>query len=221
MRLRRLVSVGVLPLVLFTDIQVSAQYSCPDQRRFWDPDKCTAFLEQRVLEKFPGLFSRDGQRLVVRFANGQQKVFVSGERRKGSESSSIGYIFLDYFPKIQYGLVRVAYYEGWTDLLLNMRTGESTDIHDDPVFSPDGLRFAVAKDDQMVGRGIFAVYNVNATGVAREFLEEMDKRGVKNLKWLADDAISFVAYGYDPPIERSRVLKREREGNKSTMWRIR
>jgi hypothetical protein len=88
------------------------------------------------------------------------------------------------------------------------------------VFSPDGFRFAVAKDDEMVGRGIFAVYNVNTTGVTREFLEEMDKRGVKNLKWLRNDAISFVAYGYDPPIETSRVLERKSRANKSATWRV-
>jgi hypothetical protein len=182
MRLGRLVPVGVLALVLLADSQVTAQYSCPDQGRFWNPDKCTAFLEQRVLEKFPGLFSRDGQRLVVRFANGQQKVFVSGVRQKGSESSYIEHVFLDYFPKIQYGLLRINYWEGRTELLLNMRTGESIDIHDDPVFSPDGFRFAVAEDNGMVGRGIFAVYSVTVDGVKSEFFEEMDKRGVKNLK---------------------------------------
>jgi hypothetical protein len=72
----------------------------------------------------------------------------------------------------------------------------------------------------MVGRGIFAVYSVSASDVRREFVEEMDTRGVKNLKWLANDAISFVAYSYDPPIERSRVLQREPGGNKSATWRI-
>jgi hypothetical protein len=126
---------------------VAAQYSCPDQGRYWDPDKCTAFLERRVLKRFPGLFTRDGQRLVVGFGNGKQKVFVSGEREKDHEDSYVRYIFLDYFPKIKYGLVRVGYYEGWTDVLLNLRTGESTDIDDDPLFSPDGLRFAVVKEE--------------------------------------------------------------------------
>jgi hypothetical protein len=48
----------------------------------------------------------------------------------------------------------------------------------------------------------------------------MDKRGVKNLKWLGNDEISFVAYTYASSIETSRVLKREPGGNKSAKWRI-
>jgi hypothetical protein len=93
MRLRRLVPVGILALVLFADIQVSAQYACPDQGRFWDPNKCVAFLEQRVLSRFPGLFRRDGQRLVIGLANGKQRVFVSGEREKDHETAISGTSF--------------------------------------------------------------------------------------------------------------------------------
>ena len=55
----------------------------------------------------------------------------------------------------------------------------------------------------------------------REFLEEMDKRGVKNLKWIGDEAISFVAYTYDPLVETSRVLKREVGVKGTPFWRIR
>jgi len=117
--------------------------------------------------------------------------------------------------------VGVGYYESWTDLLLNMKTGESVDIEDDhPVFSPGGLRFAVAKDDGMIGRGVFAVYSVAESGVGREYYQEMDKRAVKNLKWLGDDAISFVAYRYASPDERPRVLKREAGAKASATWKI-
>jgi hypothetical protein len=49
----------------------------------------------------------------------------------------------------------VVFYESNTVDLVRMSTGKHLNIRDDPVFSPDGLRFAVAKDDQMVGRGIF------------------------------------------------------------------
>ena len=164
MRTERLLALSVLALVLLPS-HVAAQYACPDQGRFWDPNKCISFLEQRVLKRFPGLFRRNGQRLVVPFANGKQRVFVSGEREKGHEDSSIGYTFLDYFPKIGYGLVGVGYYEGSTDLLVNMKTGESTDIAGHPVFSPDGFRFAVAKDIEMVGRGISLPSTVSAQQV--------------------------------------------------------
>ena len=81
-------------------------------------------------------------------------------------------------------LARVGYYEGWTDLLLNLRTGESTDIDDDPLFSPDGLRFAVVKEDGFTDRNTFSVHSVTANKVRREFFEEMFGRSVKNVKWL-------------------------------------
>jgi len=74
-------------VAVLIDTRVAAQYACPDQARFWDPDKCTAFLEQKVLTRFPGLFAREGKRLTVTFANGKKQVFVSGEREKDREAS--------------------------------------------------------------------------------------------------------------------------------------
>jgi hypothetical protein len=64
------------------------------------------------------------------------------------------------------------------------------------------------------------VYSVTAAGVKREFFEEMDKRGVKDLKWIGNDAISYVAYSYESPLETSRVREREAGANGSARWRI-
>jgi hypothetical protein len=57
--------------------------------------------------------------------------------------------------------------------------------------------------------------------VEKEFFEEMDRRGAKNLRWISEDAISFVAYSYGSPVETSRILSRQVGANNSVTWRIR
>jgi hypothetical protein len=222
MRLGRLLALSVLALGLLPS-HVAAQYSCPDQGRFWDPAKCVAFLETRVLQKFPGLFKRDGQRLVIPFANGRQEVFTSGEREKGREESSIGYVFLDYFPKIHYGLVRVAYYEGAADLLLNMKTGMSTEIEGDPVFSPDGFRFAVARDPEnagLSGVGGVSIYRVASGKVTNEFSQQMADHSVEDLRWQGNMAVSFVDLEWSPEKRTRRIVRGKPAGSGALVWKI-
>jgi hypothetical protein len=218
MRLGRLVALGVLAFVLLADSHVAAQYACPDQGRFWDPHKCTAFLEERVLTKFPGLFHREGRRLVVKFANGSQEVFV-GIDDPDHESTYREYIFLDYFPNIRYGLIQVAGYEGGTTLLLNIRTGKSTDIRDTPVFSPDGTRCAVAWFSGMVGRGSLGVYRVSERDVTQEFLQEVELREIKNLRWLGNAALSFVDEDFSGK-QKSKILRARPSEKDTVVWKI-
>jgi hypothetical protein len=115
--------------------------------------------------------------------------------------------------------LRVAGYEGGTDLLLNMRTGKSTDIRDTPVFSPDRTHFAVVWFSAMVGRSSLGAYRLSEQDVTQEFLDEVEGRELTNLRWLGNAAVSFVDEDFSGK-QTSKTLRGRPAEKNTIVWKI-
>jgi hypothetical protein len=194
---------------------IVAQQSCPQTASNWQ--ECEKLVEKRLLKRFPKLFRRDGPKLVIRFANVSPDTFVDGEVEKGHESSYAGYVLIDYRPGIGYAVLRLWGYESNTVDLVSMRTGLHINILDTPVFSPDGRRFAVAREDGF-GLNSFSMYRVGVEDAIREFFEESNSWVPRNVQWLGADKLSFVEDGDAPTTTKRRVLKRLTHPGNVVVW---
>jgi hypothetical protein len=64
------------------------------------------------------------------------------------------------------------------------------------------------------------VYRISADDVTREFYEEMEGRQVMDLRWFGDTSLSFVDSNFEPPIKKSKILKRRLGANKTLVWKV-
>jgi len=154
-------------LVLFPGFgssTVVAQMPCPQTASDWQ--QCEKLVEKRLLKKFPRLFHRDGQKLVLRFSDVSPETFVDGETVKGYESS----------------------------YAVSMKTSLHINILDTPVFSPDEMHFGVGREDGF-GLNSFAVYRVGREEVIREYFEQSATWVAQDVRWRDNATVSFVETG--------------------------
>jgi hypothetical protein len=214
----RLAASSILLILLMSRSSLAAQRSCPQTTSDWQ--ECERAVETQLIKEFPRLFGRDGPKLVLRYANSREELYADGEVEKDHESSYRGYVLIGYYSSIGYAVLRRWFYESSTVDLVNMRTGNHMDIAGVPVLSPSGTRVAVGWFEELVGRGSFAVYRINADDVTREFYEEMEGREVMDLRWIGDTSLSFVDSNFEPPIKKSKVLKGRLAANKTLVWKV-
>jgi len=203
-------------LVLFPGFgssTVVAQMPCPQTASDWQ--QCEKLVEKRLLKKFPRLFHRDGQKLVLRFSDVSPETFVDGETVKGYESSYAGYVLIDYRPNIGYAVLRVWGYESNSVDLVSMKTSLHINILDTPVFSPDEMHFGVGREDGF-GLNSFAVYRVGREEVIREYFEQSATWVAQDVRWRDNATVSFVETG--APSKTLRIFRKRAGTNTTVSW---
>jgi len=184
----------------------AADHRCPKAIIMYGA--CDLFFELQLSEEYPALFSRNGPTLRVRLADGTEKIFVDVRDQNKSVNDIKGYNFVQYYPDIGYAVIKIGFWEGYTHILLNMRTGEETEIVGDAVPSPNKKRIAVRNAD--IGAGytsnVLTVYQVQTEGLTVEFEEAWP---VGDLHWINDEEISFtwVSWKSDKVHEEIKKLR--------------
>jgi hypothetical protein len=120
------------PVITGSRVTCDADYDTPK-------DKIAAF-EAACLGKTEGIVSRDGDKLIVKIADGKTKTFDSNPKAcEEDEGDNCKNVWLQIFdPKVGYALVVESYYESGAYQLIDLKTGEMTDILAIPEFSPAG-----------------------------------------------------------------------------------
>ncbi|MBM3602217.1 MAG: hypothetical protein FJX22_00330 [Alphaproteobacteria bacterium] len=152
--------------------------------------ECAKYLEKSVSNNYPSLIIREGDKLSIKILSGKNKIIKDNENEKFS--------FVEYFSSIQYGLLHIHYYEGDTYDLINMKTGNRTNIGGDAILSPNNKRLAIFNCDisSDFSPNIFKILLITPVGFIEEFNSNTDEWGADKIQWKDNKTILFEAYSW-------------------------
>ncbi|MGV3742613.1 MAG: hypothetical protein ACO1NO_09925 [Burkholderiaceae bacterium] len=212
-------------LFITSGLVIPAERQCPTT--IHNSYQCSQYLERELAKEYPTLFSRQAQQLTISLLNGRKKTYTDIPDAPNYGANGKWFTLVQYYPEIGYALLGVQYYEGDTYYLVNLKTGEETNIVSYPVLSPDRKRIAVANVDIVSGYtpDFLAVYELQPSGLKTEFYAKPDDWGADSVRWVSNDEISFIQYRLNPNydaaeseqllLEAPKTLKRT-----AGKWRI-
>lgn len=188
--------------------------------------ECAGYLEAALMRAHPKRFTRQDGTLRLHLADGQVREFVDVPVNDAEDNleQQVSYALIQYFPEVGYALVDASYWEGGTSYLVDVRTGDATDVGGEVALSPDKSRFAVTNVDieAEFTDNILAVYRVTADGLVNEFLESPEKWGASDVVWQGNDVVRFSRNywgGSDTIEKKTQRLRRVAEKPKA-VWEI-
>jgi len=168
----------------------SINENCPEEVQ--KEGGCSKYQEEFLARKYPSLFCRMGDSLVLKLSNGEFEAFKNNTDDSHVETFTL-YSFDKYFPEVRYGLLYEGFYEGGTYELVSFDTGTKTDVGGDVILSPDKKRFAAHFSDLEAGfsPNVLAVYLITPTGLIEEFRGQPEEWGPEDIKWIDSQTIEF------------------------------
>jgi hypothetical protein len=128
--------------------------------------------EENCLSQLRGVVERIGNVLEIKLGNGETKTFFSNfEACENSDSAEcIHYWLTAYLPKPRAVVLEVGLWEGVAAKLVNIDSGNVTELEEEPHPSPSGDRFAVIKasEHEKVEKDI-AIYTATSDPPVLEF----------------------------------------------------
>jgi len=180
-----------------------------------------AVVEEFLLRKVEGA-TREGKTLKLQTDGG---IITFVDRIHAEEGYAKYFLVGHLTPAHGYCyLIRTFGYEGKRYVLVNQKTGQTIDLYNIPIFSPDGKRFVDVSLDLDAG------YHPNLIGIYKlednEYIIEwkhnyQELKGPANPVWLDNSAIVFFEVTFDKVPTVSNLKKKpfiiEWENNK---WNI-
>ena len=146
-------------------------------------------VEKYLTGKYKDHFSRKGNVLTLKLANG--KTLALNEKNNVGES----YSFENYFPEIDYYLIRVQYDEGNTYLLVNRKNGYKKYVFGQIRVSPSQTQIASVNSDFEAGyseNGI-QLFAIQGDTLACKFQATIDANwGPANIKWINENQLHIL-----------------------------
>jgi len=167
-------------------------------------------VERQLISRLKERVSRHDNRLVLKLTNGHSVVREDspGEEFDGVYDASGNvnrkFTLSDYLRKEDYFMVEVHYYEGRTFELINAKTGDVTEIGNEPIFSPDRKHFVIVIGDYGDLNSV-EVWLFDPPKINREFKYEPNDWHYINVKWLSSSSIDLF--------ERDSYSEKESGGN--------
>jgi hypothetical protein len=162
---------------------------------------CGDSLESGALRCAEGAAVRRGDTLAIMLADGRVI------QRLDNRVEGDGFVSFTYAGRLGgssgtpvFHMLDVAGPESWAVELINARTGDSVVLHDRPLLSPDGARFALSRMDLETceGGSVLDVWRITGDVPVREFTMEpydctRDRGwGASDLEWIARDTLGFL-----------------------------
>lgn len=106
--------------------------------------------EEKCLARLGGTVTRIGNVLEIKLKNGDSKTFLSNFEacEEGDAAHCIQYWLSAYLPKQRAVVLKIHAWESRAVALVNVDSGNETDLEDEPHLSPSGDRFAVVKGSE-------------------------------------------------------------------------
>ena len=144
-------------------------------------------IEKLLIEKYPKLIKRSGNRLVLRLANRQKAEYVDDEDGYWNRYTLIDYLEdIDAFLLRWHGFVDNGSYE----LLLRKNGKAIAGICEVPIFSTNKSKFvAISKDLEFYHTNQIQIFSIE-NGLEYQFGSK--EWGPVGAEWLSDDKISIT-----------------------------
>lgn len=133
---------------------------------------------------------RNGDTLFIVLKNNSVKTLVSKPYVEGADDLT-EYKYLGKTQPINYHLIYVGLYEGFTYLMVNADNGRETYMCGLPVVSPDKKHLAASYFDlqaQFVFNGI-EMYDVTKDSLKLKWRRELTKWGADNITWMNNNTL--------------------------------
>lgn len=153
--------------------------------------ECSKRVETYILKEHSDWASRDGKTLHLSIENGDDLSFTSDETP--SPEKFISYRLTNYFPSLDAYLVRLTFYEGSINKLINRKNGNTIETAGEILVSPDNSRFLAYNRDLATTYTFngFEVYSVEDDNYTQEHKQGLDW-GPSDPIWLSNTKIEFV-----------------------------
>src|SRR5688572_6752447 len=145
-------------------------------------------MEKYLLKTNSQYFSIQDSTLVLKLQNGKQLKFP-----KWDSVNDLGYNFENFFPDINYYLLRVQFYEGDGWMLVNQKNGASQFVGGRPYFSPDKKQVIAGNLDLEAGYSFNGLqyFIVVGDSLKKEWELEINNWGPEAIKWTSNNSVDI------------------------------
>jgi hypothetical protein len=132
---------------------------------------------------------RDFLRLTFKLKNGTDTTLTNDTTELWSKYRD--YQYLDNYDFMDYWLLSVTYYEGFSYMLLDKETGEDITIWSIPIFSPNREKFVCNSFDMEAGYNPNGLqyFRIENGKLVNDWNKELSDWGPSKVKWLNDTLI--------------------------------
>lgn len=151
--------------------------------------------ELAELRKYPGLITRSGPTLRIKIQNGNPVELV--DVHNNSDRDRI-YTFVGRLNGIDFALIDVAYWEGETNLLVDLRSGKIEDIKGKPIVSPNREKIVSSVFGGISGyiQTTINIYRITPGGLVMEWSHQPAWEP-SELHWINDSKIALTKNYFD------------------------
>lgn len=159
--------------------------------------------ELAELRKYPGLITRSGPILRFKIQNGNPVELV--DVHNNSDRDRI-YTFAGRLNGIDFALIDVTYWEGGTNLLVDLRSGKIEDIKGEPIVSPNREKVVSSVFGGISGyfQTTINIYRITPGGLVMEWSHQPVWEP-SELRWINDSKIALTKNYFD----QSLLLKHQ------------
>jgi hypothetical protein len=178
-------------------------------------DEQDRLVEASMQSQFPGKIKRNGGKLTVRAASGEEHIFQDN-RDENNGDNYVTHLASSRLPGLDWLIVSVGYYEGGGKNLISLNSGAlfQFDGYPDPILSPDSQRVLIYSQDMEAGysSNYIAIYKIdqNMMQLDVEFNgdgNEKDSWGPDNARWVDNETLAYdeVRYVADSKMQATHI----------------
>ena len=203
--MRTLLCVGLAATIsAVSHISAAQEKRCKSQNT--TPVQCKVEKKELAeLRKYPDLVTRSGPILRFKTQNGNLVELV--DVHNNSDRDRI-YTFVGRLNGIDFALIDVTYWEGGTNLLVDLRSGKTEDIKGEPIVSPNREKIVSSVFGGISGyfKTTINVYRITPGGLVMEWSHQPAWEP-SELRWINDSKIALTKNFFDQTL----LLKHQRE----------
>lgn len=145
--------------------------------------------ENNCLQSCGGNVIRKEDTLILKMDNGGTKRYVNNNSIESDNYTE--YRFISRLNEINYYLIKIYYYEGYSYLMLNAKSGKESYLWGVPSISPDKKKIIASCFDLQAGfvfNGI-QFYTVTNDSLQLQWSRELSKWGADKIAWVNNDLL--------------------------------
>lgn len=145
--------------------------------------------EIACIKKSQDLVSRNEDTLFIKIDGNKIKKYINDNSIESDSYTE--YHFMSKLPGINYYLVKIYYYEGYSYMMLNAKTGKESYLWGIPSVSPDNKKIMASCFDLQAGfvfNGI-QYFDITPDSLQLQWSRELNKWGSDKLAWINNDML--------------------------------
>ncbi len=158
-------------------------------------------VEAEMQSQFPGKIKRNGDKLIVRSASGEEHVFQDNNNENDAEHY-VNHLVTSRLPGLDWLVVSSGYYEGGGQALISLTSGKMFEFDGmyEPILSPDSKHVLIYSQDMDAGysSNYISILQIDSNEIKQviEFNGDgnegsKDYWGPDNPRWLDNETLSY------------------------------